>query len=171
MTLQNVKYTPMKLIMTILFSLILIQISSAQAVVCSAAEFSKNSSIQLQWSVGESVVHDFNGVNNDVLSGFQNLHHAAISTAVHEVFERQHQGVSFDVFPNPASDYFQIQSDYSEPMIIEVYDMNGRKLQEIRTYQVGDRISMEGKPVGQYLIHLRNEEMKIATILWQKITL
>lgn len=61
------------------------------------------------------------------------------------------------VFPNPASDYFELTNDEAIDRMM-VYNLLGREVRSFRAQGVGQHYSLQGLPDGLYLIALLNDK-------------
>ncbi|MFN7117169.1 MAG: T9SS type A sorting domain-containing protein [Saprospiraceae bacterium] len=64
------------------------------------------------------------------------------------------------VFPNPASDYFELTNDQSVERLM-VYNLLGREVRSFRTQGIGQQYSLQGLPDGLYLIALVNDRKEV----------
>ena len=80
--------------------------------------------------------------------------------------------LSLNVYPNPFNDYFQVELesvDYYEQIIIEVFDLSGRKLRsEIFDFTQGSpihHVDMADTPQGVYIINVRTGTLQKSVLV------
>jgi hypothetical protein len=71
----------------------------------------------------------------------------------------KHQAIR--VYPNPATDYLKIESDYLIGEMIQIFSVNGGLVQELQHESGVTTLSMLDFPVGTYFIKIGNEVKKI----------
>lgn len=65
--------------------------------------------------------------------------------------------VNFDVFPNPAQNYVNIQANgYANTFDVAVYDISGRKVQGINAQQAQAQLNTADLPSGYYIMTISN---------------
>ncbi len=67
---------------------------------------------------------------------------------------------SIRVFPNPASDYFELTNDGAIDRLM-VYNLLGREVRSYRSQGIGQQYSLQGLPDGLYLIALLNDKNSV----------
>jgi hypothetical protein len=73
---------------------------------------------------------------------------------------------TIQIFPNPASDQIQINTNTNLQSTISVFDMAGQKVLEKNNYRSGEIIILNQIRRGVYLIQIRNENFtKSQTII------
>ncbi|MCB0661490.1 MAG: T9SS type A sorting domain-containing protein [Saprospiraceae bacterium] len=79
------------------------------------------------------------------------------TTSTNDVFE----AVAFDVFPNPAVEYIQLQMEESFDGNIQITDFNGRNILNQPFSGYSTHLDVAAYPAGQYLLSLINQEGKL----------
>ena len=70
----------------------------------------------------------------------------------------------FQIYPNPASGMFIVESSFNQPVNIEIYDMSGRMVANRLNLNSGvEQVSIEELSKGMYMIKFRTEEGKVVT--------
>lgn len=70
----------------------------------------------------------------------------------------------FRIYPNPARDMFIVDSDFDKSVTIEIFDMTGRLMTQVREVPAGrQRINISQLTNGMYVIKFRAEDGKFAT--------
>ncbi|MGM0504624.1 MAG: T9SS type A sorting domain-containing protein, partial [Bacteroidota bacterium] len=85
------------------------------------------------------------------------------------VIELEDEDESLEIFPNPSSGFFTVQSaKISEESMVKVYDINGKLIKEINNNQQGRiDINLSGHTSGVYIIDIETnaEHMKAKVML------
>ncbi|MBL4755338.1 MAG: T9SS type A sorting domain-containing protein [Flavobacteriales bacterium] len=101
----------MKAQLLILFTLACVATATAQSitpeVVSSGGGDTANGSGGLSWTIGEPVSESVSGTNAAVTQGFHQSHFEIISVEEHEEL-----GFDISVFPNPATDFINIEMNF-----------------------------------------------------------
>lgn len=79
------------------------------------------------------------------------------TTSTKETFESVH----FDVFPNPAVEYLQVQMEENFEGTICLTDFNGRTIVKQPFSGYSERLNVSAYPAGQYLLSLVNDAGKM----------
>ncbi len=72
-----------------------------------------------------------------------------LSTSVKEVFTK-----SFEMFPNPSSDYTTIHWSDSQQATAAIYSMSGQQIQTYRLQNGYNQLSLSGMPAGIYTVRM-----------------
>ena len=109
------------------------------------------SSPSLSWTIGECITETYSSTNNMLTQGFQQGHYNAV--AIDEISDKD---FSITVFPNPTSDFINISikslSENPAIYIIELYDLQAKKLYTTSNYQEEFQMDMHTYPAGTYLL-------------------
>jgi len=94
-------------------------------VISTAGEHFSKANGKLSWTLGEVMTETYSVGNNKLTQGF---HQTKISvTAIDEI---QNSSIKFQVYPNPTSSAIIIEAtELKEKVVLELYDMNGKILQ------------------------------------------
>jgi hypothetical protein len=124
----------MKSLILSMFGLMLAAFVSAQSigpdVIASGGGYSEQPGVvSLSWTLGEPVIETFSNIPNDIIltQGFQQSHYNIVA-----IEEQVEPGFSLNAYPNPTSDQVTIEwkAPENSTVLIELYDMLGRKLVE-----------------------------------------
>ena len=63
--------------------------------------------------------------------------------------------ITFDIYPNPASDYIRINSNVGVESLI-IRDITGRVVTEMNNISSSERIDLSGFKTGMYLVAIKN---------------
>jgi hypothetical protein len=130
-------------------------------VITSAGDYFKpnTSSPSLSWSMGECVTETFTSTNNILTQGFQQGHYNVV--AIDEIKDKD---VSIKVFPNPTTDFISISikslTEKNSDYLIELYDLQGKKLFTANYNQNDFRLNMATYPVGSFLLKVMTKGNK-----------
>ena len=88
------------------------------------------------------------------------------SNAVKDISQKN----ELKVFPNPASDYIilQLNAENSINNQVEILDLNGRIILEVKNIHSGQRISVEQLPKGLYTLQYQTESSRNKTIFMKQ---
>ena len=70
----------------------------------------------------------------------------------------EQKAILYQIFPNPSSDILQVNSFLKELSSIQIYDMNGRIIQEINTHKFAATFSISDLSEGIYFVRINNEK-------------
>ena len=116
------------------------QVISAGTIASFAGSVS-NSTITIDYSVGENAISTISGPSNSITQGFLQPQ-LVIATGIIEV----NQNNEISIFPNPTSDFVNIKS--SEPITWTIYDEAGRVILS------GDGYNIDTKQFAQGIYYL-----------------
>lgn len=68
---------------------------------------------------------------------------------------------AFVIYPNPANDYVVIMNDELRIMNVEIFDLFGKKVKEVRTQNLETKISIQDWTKGLYLVKVGKETQKL----------
>jgi plastocyanin len=73
-------------------------------------------------------------------------------------------GTTFRIFPNPARDFFMVETNSTASLSVEITDMAGRRVSErINLNDRNQRVQIEALPTGLYLITFRDAQGQVST--------
>lgn len=121
----------------------------APTVVNSAGGIAQNSSINVEWSLGELAVNSLASPSNLLTQGF--LQPIVTIVGITDLFESE----QLAVFPNPVVDWLNIQGDIREVKTIRVYNALGGMVMEVAFSALLD-LSQLG--AGHYVVCLFNPQ-------------
>jgi hypothetical protein len=120
----------------------------------------KNSSYQLDWSVGEILTQTYLDSQNSLAQGFHQGKYAitAINQAKYVQFE-------ITVFPNPATDVVVLCIDKQqlEDLSYLLTDMNGKILHVSKISTNQQQINLNGIAAGSYFLNVRSGKSALKT--------
>jgi hypothetical protein len=127
-------------------------ISSLQ-LLSSAGDSYKNSSYELDWSLGE-ILTETNG--NSTITLTQGFHQSNYTVTAVDQLENMQFEIS--AFPNPATDYLtlSIEDPHIENFKYFLTDLNGKVLQESKISTNRQQINLMKLPAGLYFLKVRS---------------
>lgn len=108
------------IVFALLFARIIVAQNLSPTVVNSSGGVIQNSSHSLEWSIGELTVSTLTSPANLLTQGF--LQPTTIIVGTHDLFDES----QFSAFPNPVSDWMNLQTDISDIQTVQVHDVLGR---------------------------------------------
>jgi hypothetical protein len=58
------------------------------------------------------------------------------------------------IFPNPSSDFIQVQGDFEFPSVMRIYNMTGRQIREERLESGDQQVDVSGLQEGLYIVRM-----------------
>ena len=129
-------------------------------VIASAGDHFQNSSVQLSWTLGEVMIDTYDNGTNILTQGF---HQTELTvTSIEETLS----DVRMNLFPNPTSEYLNIELGNNEKDInLQLYDMSGKLIHQdvINAYDTKYVLPMQSVATGKYLVQMQSEDGKLNT--------
>lgn len=129
-------------------------------VIASAGEHYDNGSVQLSWTLGEVMIDTYDNGTNILTQGF---HQTELTvTSIEETLS----DVRMNLFPNPTSEYLNIELGNNEKDInLQLYDMSGKLIHQdvINAYDTKYVLPMQSIATGKYLVQMQSEDGKLNT--------
>jgi hypothetical protein len=136
------------LLVCMLFSGFLSAQSVTPEVVASSGAHMESSEAQLSFTVGECITETFSSTNNQLTQGFQQSKYTVV-----DISEKSLSDLSISVYPNPSTDYINIDisNEDNKSFNVELYDMSGRivKSDEISS---NNKINMQDLSSAEYIL-------------------
>jgi hypothetical protein len=125
-----------------------------QNLVSPSGNFYQNLTNNMSFSIGETIIDTYKNNNNTITSGFHQSYFI-ISTIENNFSDKPF----LFIYPNPVKDhlnikFIQTQTDYDYN--IDVYNMQGKKLQTIINYADFIQINLHQYAVSNYIIIIKN---------------
>ena len=163
MYIRSIKMKIMKFL-TIVSLSVLPFVGMAQSVtpevIASAGDHFQNSSVQLSWTLGEVMIDTYDNGTNILTQGF---HQTELTvTSIEETLS----DVRMNLFPNPTSEYLNIELGNNEKDInLQLYDMSGKLIHQdvINAYDTKYVLPMQSVATGKYLVQMQSEDGKLNT--------
>jgi hypothetical protein len=131
-------------------------------VVATAGDFFKpnTSTPSLSWTMGECITESYTSANNILTQGFQQGHYKVDTTGINE----NRTNYSIKVFPNPTSDFITVSikplTEKTSDYLIELYDLQGKKLYTADYNQDEFKLDMLTYPAGTFLLKVMTKGNK-----------
>ena len=125
----------------------------AQTLVGSGGTTHSNGSATVSTSVGEPAVFTHEGSGGTVSQGFQQGRELLVTSVDEKV-------KSFDVFPNPTSNYVTLNSKVNGAFSFSLTDLAGKELIRKETVNSGTNLHFEKYPAGIYYVKILSADKK-----------
>jgi len=149
----------------LLLSLGLIKGQAQEAVPTSGGDASGGGGT-VSYSVGQIVYSTNTGTNGSITQGVQQPYEISIITGLEDSKEIN---LSFFIYPNPTTDYLKLNiGNYKmEGLSYQLYDINGKLLENNKTEEVETTISMKNLAASSYFLKVieNNNEIKTFKII------
>lgn len=120
------------------------------------------SGMSLSWTIGEPIVDPLRSGDLVLTQGFQQPD-LKISTAFTDPgFE-----AALSVYPNPASDYLQLETDYEQPIQFHLVDLSG-KLINAGVWSQRHAVDVRDLSAGPYALYFIAKERMVKSVLINK---
>lgn len=137
----------------ILFNLIAISANGfGQEVISSQGEHYSGSSGSIEFTIGEPVVETVSDGNNDVTQGF---HQTKLTVTA---IEDHNTNFDVSIFPNPTSNYVQLNLEDYNGIQMHLYDVSGKLVTSQQLKNQVTKIDMSNLTFGNYIITLSNTD-------------
>jgi hypothetical protein len=123
--------------------------SPERSVLASAGSSLKSPEIEVDYTLGETVVQTFTVNNSFVTAGFHQSE--LLVTAIEPTADKAYCAV----FPNPTIRYFTIQTSLPSPFRYELFSSRGIQVEE-GNFSREATVDLTGQPSGAYLLRVTN---------------
>lgn len=145
----------MKIKFTILLLLLCTLTVSSQEVIASQGNSYSNSSVSIDFTIGEVVIASLSNTGNTLTQGF---HQTNLTVLAIDDFDINYQA---RVFPNPTQDLLQVEIQNFEGLNYKMYDIQGRQLSQQKIYSINTSINTTPYAKGLYLLVILNENNQL----------
>jgi hypothetical protein len=123
----------------------------AQELISSGGGENISGASSLSWSIGEPVTETFYGANNTLTQGFQQS-----NLTINSIYEMANLPFSINAFPNPASDFIQLQIGCNTVtgLNYQLFDTNGKLMTSIKLENFETEISLKNLPPSVYYLKI-----------------
>ncbi len=138
--------------------------SLERSVVSTSGDFFSNSTLSIEYTIGESAIGFFTNSSLSITQGFNQSQLDTQSSSVWNVIP----SIDIQFYPNPANDHLTVQS--SEKLNIQVVDILGKKVSEVSEIlpQTPANISVSHLATGIYFLRVEDEKNRVSTVKWMK---
>jgi hypothetical protein len=78
-------------------------------------------------------------------------------------FTKRAETLQIQVFPNPASDFIQVQGDINVPAILQIYNITGRMIREEKLESGDQPVDVSGLPEGLFIVRVSGKSNHATT--------
>lgn len=146
------KKTILLLLISFLYSNVFCQ-NSEPSVISTAGEVFQGNSMSIEWTLGETAVTTINNSSNQITQGFHQPYYVITSIGNIPSFVTQ-----IDVFPNPTSDWLQINLllDKNRKIEFQLYDLIGKMVWQSKNQgvEITEKKSLKDLPSSTYFLKL-----------------
>ena len=120
-------------------------------VIATSGEYFSGANGSLSWTIGEPVIETVTGVNAILTQGFQQ--NTYIVVAIEDMQDAHFQ---ISVYPNPASDLINIHLNVKSYVIIELMDIQGKKLscEKVAANTTLKQLNLNNFAIGSYILRI-----------------
>ncbi len=120
-------------------------------VIATSGEYFSGANGSLSWTIGEPVIETVTGVNAILTQGFQQNTYIIVAI---ESMQDAHFQIS--VYPNPASDLINIHLNVQSDVIIELMDIQGKKLsiEKVEANTTLKQLNLNNFAIGSYILRI-----------------
>jgi len=137
----------MKIITLFCFSLLTFtSIAHSQEVISAQGDSYNAPAATIDFTIGETIISTLEGNQSDLTQGF---HQTLL--IINDV-EDLEQDILVKIFPNPTSQTVTVQMDSQESVILSLYDMSGRLLEQIDAIKPVTHIDLSSFTSTSYLL-------------------
>ncbi len=156
------KKTILLIFMLFGFGSVFCQTNQPEVISSSGDYFKPNaSSPTLSWTMGECITETQTSANNIITQGFQQNFEYIIGVGI---TENPDKDFSIKVFPNPATDFITVSinplTGKASEYLIELYDLQGKKLYTATYTQDEFKLDMFTYPAGTFMLKVMTKGNK-----------
>ena len=127
-----------------------------------AGETSKSEAYTLNWSIGESATSTLQLDEFFITQGFQQVFTEPSTAVLDPAFEGR-----IKWFPNPVESILNLQTDYTDPLELEIYSLLGQRLYST-VWTSFKEVSVGGLTPGTYLLKCSEQGNPVYSSLFIK---
>jgi len=140
---------------TLLVGLFVSSISlSAQEVISTQGDSYDNGTNTIDFTIGEPVIETVSDGSNDVTQGFHQTNLTITNIEDLDV------NFSVNIYPNPTSDVINLTIDEYEEVIIQIYDIGGKLVEEITLTSSTTNFNVSDYSKRTYMLTLTQSDKK-----------
>ena len=120
-------------------------------VIATSGEYFSGANGSLSWTIGEPVTETFSGVNAILTQGFQQNTYIIVA-----IESMQDDDFQISVYPNPANDLINIHLNVKSDVIIELFDIQGKKLfiEKVEANTTLKQLNLNNFAIGSYILRI-----------------
>lgn len=148
-----------------LFSFLLTAQSNSQEVIATSGSSMSNGSLEVSWTMGETVTETVENGNVIATQGFQQTNLEVVGIIEHD------DSFELNAYPNPTTDILNLKvSEFEEKMLISILDNTGKIVEELEMKSEELTIDFTEKSEGLYLVLIQSKDgKKLKTLTIQKM--
>jgi hypothetical protein len=125
-------------------------------VLSSACGTLSNAQYEVDWTLGEPVIETISGNSIILTQGFHQPHYFLTSI-------QESPDFSIQIYPNPASSIITIKTSSKQALTAILYDLNGKKLNEIRFTESAE-LDISSLSESVYLLKITDQDNSIVRL-------
>ncbi len=111
------------------------------------------------YSVGQVVYTTNTGTNGSVAQGVQQPYEISATVGINETSIN----LELSVFPNPTVNYLTLKAEKTEGLSYQLFDMQGKVIENKKVTASNTTIKMEGLPTATYFLKVTEESQAVKT--------
>ncbi len=127
---------------------------NAQSVISAQGNSYTNGSNTIDYTIGEAVTATTSNGTNDLTQGFHQTNVTITNIEDLDV------NVSVNVFPNPTSEFVNLNIEKFEGLTLRIFDVGGKLLKKVQLDSTQTEVSVLEYAEGTYLLTLENKSRK-----------
>ena len=131
-------------------------LSAQLQVIATAGDVNENDNGSISWTLGETVVGTLETSDGIVTQGFQQSNLEVTTT----VEEPEDLDIQTTAYPNPVQNQLTVEVQNQENLELhyQLFDLNGKLLQEEPVEASRFTLSLGEYPAGQYILQIRSDQ-------------
>jgi hypothetical protein len=110
-------------------------------------------------SVGQIVYSTHIGTNGSVAQGIQQAFEISTTLGINETSIN----LEINVYPNPTTDYLTLKVEITEDLNYQLFDIQGKVIQNKKITENSTTIKLEGLPTATYFLIVTNSQRAVKT--------
>jgi len=111
------------------------------------------------YSVGQVVYTTNTGSNGSVAQGVQQPYEISTTVGINETSIN----LELSVYPNPTTNYLTLKTDNNENLSYQLYDIQGKVIENKKVNSNATNISLEGQPTATYFLNVVKNNQIVKT--------
>ncbi len=127
-------------------------------VITAAGNYDTNANNKLSWTIGEVITETISNTGNKLTQGIQQG-----NWDINTFVDNTENLIKINLYPNPATDYvnLEIQLQDNQKLYYQLYDLNGRYLQNEKITSVSTKINLTGYVGTAYFLNVYSANKKL----------
>lgn len=111
------------------------------------------------YTVGQVAYTTNTGTNGSVAQGVQQPYEISVTTGVNETSIN----LELSVYPNPTTNYLTLKTEDNSNLSYQLYDMQGKVIENKTVNSNATTISLEGQPTATYFLNVVKNNQTVKT--------